>query len=1113
MRKIYLSFLLLLTTMLVQQQASAQASLYQFTALSGTFTPVSASATSVSAILADDAFSASIPIGFTFNFAGTNYTSFFANSNGFLSFKSTATATASQQRSNSATNAGNVGPAVFPLWDDEIGYSGGLASSTARYELTGTPGSQVFTFEWKNWVWWYSSSNVAPSISFQVKLYEGTNIIEYIYQQEPNTTLNGPSATIGIASSSTDYMTLSNSTAAPSTSSSTFTTSIAAKPATGQVYRFTPPPPCVTPSAPPTALVLNATGTTSAAGSFTAATPAADRYLVVRTTTNTAPTPVNGTTYTTGTNASLGGYVELAGNATSFSSASLTAGTTYYYWVFAYNSQCTGGPLYYTAVPLSGSVTTGTSITSAASGDWNDPTTWVGTIVPSSIDQVTIAAGHTISAMSGSSNAASLTINATGILNIDGGILVVGGTSAAGVSNSGTVNINSGSLNIGAPGANNRRFTNASGGTLNVTGGDLNVYGNVAINNGSNLNQSGGLIMVDGNNGGSTTNSVATGTPLFAIGTTSVERSSGTISLTGGTIMIVDPPVGSAANDMAFFYNGAAGTTYNIVASPAHTLKFGNGVSTDASTNSTYQFGFNVWFGTSAFTPGSVVVDAVTGAGNRTVRSRYTPYIIGGNLTVMSGEFVDVSGFSTSDNRLYLGGNLTVNSGGIFTAGASIGFGNATYNADANFTITTTAASTLQTISGAGTIRNAATSPTANFTSIFVNNTVGVQSDVALTVRDSLSLNTPVFNMGANTLTLGISPTQTGVYQQLFGRIQGAFKRWMAASTGVRSFGIGTASGSKNVSINYTTAPTAGGSLTAEWVSGAPGTAGLPLTENATTYTTVSKDGYWKFTAADGLTGGVYDATFTAEGLSDIIDFSGLTVVKRPNTGANWTLDGTYAAPTGSNSNFVVARTGIATGFSDFAIAGNVSTLPVSLTSFTGKRVGNVNRLSWITATESGNMGFDLESSKDGSRFEKVTFVASKGINGNSDKALQYNYDDARAQQGKTYYRLKQINKNGSYTYSATISISDRATAGIELTDLYPNPAANSLTIAIASSEVKEVAVVVVDITGKTVLNEVRALNNGNNLVAIPVKQLNAGTYFVQLNANGQTVVTRFVKQ
>ncbi len=132
--------------------------------------------------------------------------------------------------------------------------------------------------------------------------------------------------------------------------------------------KVTSTPACTAPTAQPTNLVFSSITTTSLTGSFSAATGSGSNYLVVRTTTNSAPTnPSNLSLYTAGSS-DLGGYIEYSGSNLTWNSSGLTSGTTYYWWVFSYNYTAgTCAPNYYTTSPLNSPATTTTSTTGNSS--------------------------------------------------------------------------------------------------------------------------------------------------------------------------------------------------------------------------------------------------------------------------------------------------------------------------------------------------------------------------------------------------------------------------------------------------------------------------------------------------------------------------------------------------------------------------------------------------------------------------------------------------------------------------------------------------------------------------------------------------------------------------
>jgi hypothetical protein len=211
-----------------------EASKYCFTASASTYTILTGT-TDVSGISAseDDAVSNAVTLQFPFTFGGNVYTDIRVSSNGWLTFGTPSISTASQNYVNGTANAALLKPLLMPLWDDL------KCTTKPRYLTSGVGPNRIFKIEWYHPKWDYTANGEV--VSFQIWLYEGTNIIEYYYNQE-GTAVKSPSATIGIYDANGNYLTLSNSGASPTAQSAIFTTNIATKPASGQVYQFKPPP-------------------------------------------------------------------------------------------------------------------------------------------------------------------------------------------------------------------------------------------------------------------------------------------------------------------------------------------------------------------------------------------------------------------------------------------------------------------------------------------------------------------------------------------------------------------------------------------------------------------------------------------------------------------------------------------------------------------------------------------------------------------------------------------------------------------------------------------------------------------------------------------------------
>jgi len=193
------------------------------------------------------------------------------------------------------------------------------------------------------------------------------------------------------------------------------------------------------------------------------------------------------------------------------------------------------------------------------------------------------------------------------------------------------------------------------------------------------------------------------------------------------------------------------------------------------------------------------------------------------------------------------------------------------------------------------------------------------------------------------------------------------------------------------------------------------------------------------------------------------------------------------------------------------------SPLPITIHSFSGKNLGEYNLLEWVTASEINNDYFILERSFNGDIFSSIGQVEGAG---NSNTINNYQYTDEsitlspsslRINSARVYYRLKQVDYDGQYSYSKTISIEVEKGNKI-VGDITPNPATNQITYTIDIPEDALITIQIVDILGKISLEENKEANQGRHSFTTDVSSLAKGMYFLKVSNQEVSAYQRFVK-
>lgn len=178
--------------------------------------------------------------------------------------------------------------------------------------------------------------------------------------------------------------------------------------------------------------------------------------------------------------------------------------------------------------------------------------------------------------------------------------------------------------------------------------------------------------------------------------------------------------------------------------------------------------------------------------------------------------------------------------------------------------------------------------------------------------------------------------------------------------------------------------------------------------------------------------------------------------------------------------------------------------LPVELTKFTAQTTGRAVQLAWTTASEQDSKHFEVERSADGKSFEAIGIVAAQG---STSLVTNYTFHDMSPLSGVAYYRLKQVDEDGTYTYSKTVAVRTTPTV---TASLYPTVASHDLKLGVPHAR-SAYQIVVYDQLGSAVLQQ---HVSGSGTYTLNVSNLRHGSYvLVLLDEAGQKQSLRFLKK
>ncbi|HSI91775.1 MAG TPA: T9SS type A sorting domain-containing protein, partial [Adhaeribacter sp.] len=372
--------------------------------------------------------------------------------------------------------------------------------------------------------------------------------------------------------------------------------------------------------------------------------------------------------------------------------------------------------------------------------------------------------------------------------------------------------------------------------------------------------------------------------------------------------------------------------------------------------------------------------------------------------------------------------------------------------------------------------------------------TVNLASD--LTINNTATLANGIVNMGASLLTFADNATVTGASDN-------SFVNGIVVKNGNDAFvfPVGEAGYYSPLAISAPASVT--DQFTAEYIRNNPQT--VFGADKEPTLTRVSQVEYWNLNRTNGTSDVLVNISYQTTRSAGVGEPNDLRVA-RFNAGTGWSDEGIADLYTGDNAGSLrTASTQSSYGIFTLGSVSSLNPLPVELTLFKATAKTKVVDLTWETASEMNSDRFEVERSSDARNFETIATVNAQG---NSNTAKRYASVDENPKAGTSYYRLKQIDRDGTFAYSKVVAV--QFASAEQVVRMYPNPARERMTIAFAQEIQGELRIM--NAIGQTV--KIVKLNQAgsNSELELNLTDLPAGTYHLRVMSNSSNQSYKFVK-